>query len=363
MSGTGPVRVSSKERAARVSDETHFFFDTLDAYRSIVLKRMQEIVPMRGRYVRTLYGPMINYPLREGKGFRPALCLSLCQACGGSLSHALDTAAALEMFHNAFLIHDDIEDASEARRGIPTLHIQHGIANATNVGDALNMLALNTLLNNTSLIGLERSLVVIEDISRMARESTEGQSIELNWVFNGEESRLGLRDYLLMTYKKTTWYTCIAPMRLGAMIAGVDQRRLGAFIPFGFRTGAAFQIQDDLLNLIGEEKLYGKELNGDIAEGKRTLMIIHAMAHSSPAVSRRLAQVYSKPREQKQAGDIAVVLDAMHAAGSIHYARGIARRLTRSAADFFDRKFKWIPPGPHRRFVEGMIDYMVSRSF
>jgi geranylgeranyl diphosphate synthase, type II len=363
MSGTGPVRVKSKERAARVSDETHFFFDTLDAYRSVVLKRIQEIVPARGRYLRTLYGPMIDYPLREGKGFRPALCLSLCQACGGALSHALDTAAALEMFHNAFLIHDDIEDASEARRGVPTLHIQHGIANATNVGDALNMLALNTLLNNTALIGLERSLLVIEDISRMARESTEGQSIELHWVFNGEDAKLGLRDYLLMTYKKTTWYTCIAPMRLGAMIAGVEQRRLGAFIPFGFRTGAAFQIQDDVLNLVGEEKLYGKELNGDIAEGKRTLMIIHAMANSSPAVSRRLAEVYAKPRDTKNSEDIAVVLDAMRSAGSIGYARDIAHRLTRNAAGFFDQRFRWIPPGPHRRFIEAMIDYMVSRSF
>ena len=355
--------VRSKEQSARTDEAAHFFFDTLEAYRSVVLERIRETIPARGRYLSTLYGPMLDYPLREGKGFRPALCLALCQACGGSLAHALDTAVALEMFHNAFLIHDDIEDGSESRRGRPTLHVQRGIANATNVGDALNMLALRTLLNNTELIGLERALLVVEDVCRMARESTEGQSIELHWVFDGEDRPLGLRDYLLMTYKKTTWYTCIAPMRLGAIIAGVPDHRLGTFKPFGFRIGAAFQIQDDILNLVGESELYGKETCGDIAEGKRTLMIIHAVAHARPALRRKLNAIYAKPRRAKRAEDIKVVLDAMHAAGSIDYAREVARRLTRSARAFFRRQFGWIPPGPHREFIEAMIDYMNARKF
>jgi len=357
------VSVRSKEADSRTDESAHIFFDTLDAYRSVVIDRMREIVPAKGRYVSALYGPMLDYPLREGKGFRPALCLAVCEACGGALAHGLDTAVALEMFHNAFLIHDDIEDASESRRGKPTLHAQHGIAAATNVGDALNMLALQTLLGNTGLIGLERALVVIEDVSRMARESTEGQSMELGWVYEGGGKRLGLRDYLLMCYKKTTWYTCIAPMRLGAIIADVPDHRLHSFIPFGFRVGAAFQIQDDILNLVGEEQLYGKETNGDIAEGKRTLMIIHAMARSGEAVRRRLDAIYAKPRERKTASDIAAVLDAMRAAGSVDYARGIAHRLSHSARRFFDRRLHWIPAGPHRQFIEAMIDYMCARRF
>jgi geranylgeranyl diphosphate synthase type II len=197
----------------------------------------------------------------------------------------------------------------------------------------------------------------------MARESTEGQAIELHWVSGGQSRALGLRDYLLMIYKKTTWYTCIAPMRLGAMIAGVPDHRLDAFIPFGFRTGAAFQIQDDVLNLLGEEQLYGKELNGDIAEGKRTLMIIHAMASAPAAVQKRLEEIYAKPRHLKTAEDIAFVLKAMHNQGSIDYARDIAGRLTQSARSYFLRRLHWLPAGPHRRFIEAMIDYMNSRKF
>jgi geranylgeranyl diphosphate synthase type II len=354
---------SEKEAAGRVSAEAAFFFDTLERYRGLVLERIQELIPQTGRFVPLLYGPMLDYPLREGKGFRPALCLSVAQACGGRQGHALDTAAALELFHNAFLIHDDIEDQSEARRGAPTLHAQHGIAAATNIGDALNMLALRTLLGNTGIIGLERSLVVVEDVSRMAKESTEGQAMELAWVANGAARPLTSRDYLTMIAKKTCWYTTIAPMRLGAILAGVPTHRLADFIPFGFRIGAAFQIQDDLLNLEGDEDLYGKERCGDIAEGKRTLMAIHALAQAQGADAARLQAIYAMARTEKSAGDVAFALAQMEALGSIAYAREIARRLTVSAAAAFEARFTWIPPGEHRRFIEAMIGYMASRSF
>jgi geranylgeranyl diphosphate synthase type II len=357
------VSVRDKEESARIDAATHLFFDTLGGYRELVLDRMRSLIPQGGRYQKTLYGPMLEYPLREGKAFRPALCIATCQACGGKLEHALDTAVALEMFHNAFLIHDDIEDASESRRGQPTLHMQEGIANATNVGDALNMLALSALLGNTALIGLERALLVIEDASRMARESTEGQSLELNWVFSKGYTPLGLKDYLLMTWKKTAWYTCISPMRLGAIIADVDNSALDAFIPMGLRIGIAFQIQDDILNLEADEDLYGKELNGDIAEGKRTLMIIHAMRNSPLERTGHLNAIYRKPRLEKRPEDIAFVRAAMDECGSIEYARDVANRLSRSAARYFDSQFGWIPPGPNRAFIEAMITYMVNRSF
>ena len=362
----GTVSVDAKEAGARVDGATHLFFDTLKSYREVVTQRMRALIPSGGRYAKPLYEPMLDYPLREGKGFRPALCLATCQACCGRLEHALDTAVALEMFHNAFLIHDDIEDGSETRRGQPTLHMQEGLANATNVGDALNMLALRTLLGNTALLGLERSLLVIEDAARMARETTEGQALELSWVFGGAGQggrALTLRDYLLMTWKKTAWYTCISPMRLGAIIADVPDARLDSFIPLGLRIGTAFQIQDDVLNLASEEVLYGKELNGDIAEGKRTLMVIHVLGHSPPDVARRVAEVYAKPRLDKTEADVAAVLEAMRAAGSLAYAREVARRLSRSAERAFRQRFGWIAPGPHRDFIEGMIHYMVSRKF
>ena len=352
-------RMRATEALARPPGSTEHLFATLSWYRELVLERIQELVP-KNRYVRTLYGLMLEYPLREGKGFRPALCLSTCQACGGKLEDGLDTAAALEMFHNAFLIHDDVEDASESRRGYPTLHRKYGVPIATNVGDALNMLAMRTLLRNTETLGLERALTIIYEVERMARESTEGQSLELDWV-HGSRSSVRIRDYFLMTYKKTCWYTCIAPMRVGALIAGVHRRDLSDFLPLGFRIGAAFQIQDDVLNLDAEERLYGKEIGGDIAEGKRTLIAIHALQTAEGSTRDRLSAIYAKPREAKTVEEIAWVLAAMRRQGSVAFAKDISRRLTLSAKRLFERRFDWLAPSPHRAFLEEMFQYMIDR--
>jgi geranylgeranyl diphosphate synthase, type II len=351
--------VREKEERGRPERSTQHFFEMLEVYRQKVLERMRELVP-DNRYRRMLYGPMLEYPLREGKGFRPALCLSICQACGGRLEEALETAAALEMFHNAFLIHDDIEDASESRRGHPTLHAKYGIAIATNVGDGLNMLAMRTLLGNTRTLGLEKALTLIFEVERMARESTEGQSLELDWVhFNRADVRSV--DYLRMIRKKTCWYTCIAPLRCGALIAGLHPSQLLPFTSFGFKIGAAFQIQDDVLNLTAEQSLYGKEIGGDIAEGKRTLMAIHLIETANPPDRRRILAVYGRDRLKKSPADIAFVLDRMHHYGSIAFATGVAHRLSIAAARVFENRFAWLAPSPYRQFLEEMIYYMIAR--
>jgi geranylgeranyl diphosphate synthase, type II len=351
--------IREKEQVSRPARSTDHFFNVLGDYRDRVLDRICALVP-KNRYQRTLYAPMLEYPLREGKGFRPALCLAVCQACGGRLEEALDTAAALEMFHNAFLIHDDIEDESETRRGHPTLHQKYGVAIATNVGDGLNMLAMRTLLGNTRRLGLQKALALIFEVERMARESTEGQSIELDWV-KYDRPDVTLRDYLTMIYKKTCWYTCISPMRTGALIGNAGADCLDGFIPFGFKVGAAFQIQDDILNLTAQEALYGKEIGGDLAEGKRTVMFVHLLRHARKPDRTRILEIYGRARGEKTVEDLALVLDCMHRYGSIEFAHTLSQSLTLSASRIFERRFKWMAPSPYRQFLEEMIDYMIDR--
>jgi geranylgeranyl diphosphate synthase type II len=181
-----------------------------------------------------------------------------------------------EFFHNAFLVHDDVEDESLHRRGAPTMHQDGGVAIAVNVGDALNVLAMTPLLRNLEVVGLEKTLRIFREIEQMARESVEGQAMELEWV---RANTWELRDahYFRMTSKKTCWYTTIAPCRLGALVGGPLEVDLEPWIHFGYQLGVAFQIQDDLLNLVGEEERYGKETAGDIWEGKRTLMLIQLL--------------------------------------------------------------------------------------
>jgi geranylgeranyl diphosphate synthase type II len=150
-------------------------------------------------------------------------------------------------------------------------------------------------------------------------------------------------------------------MRVGALIAGVQRSDLNAFLPLGFRIGAAFQIQDDVLNLDAEERLYGKEIGGDIAEGKRTLIAIHALQAAAGRTRDRLAAIYAKPREAKTAEEIAWVLATMRRRGSIGFARDISLRLTLSAKKLFERRFDWLPRSPHRAFLEEMFQYMIER--
>ncbi len=348
-----------KERAGRPGEGHDLFFATLARYREEVLDELRALIPDNG-YRGVLYDLMLEYPLREGKGFRPALCLATCQACGGRLGDAVTSAAALELFHNAFLIHDDLEDGSLHRRGSPTLHAEYGVGIAANVGDGMNVLALGTLLRNVELIGLQRALATVREAERMARESVEGQAIELDWIRRNRDD-LGVRDYLTMCRKKTCWYTCIAPMRIGALIAGVPPERLRRFEAFGFHVGAAFQIQDDVLNLTAEEHLYGKEIGGDIAEGKRTVMVVHVLRTARPRDRARLLRIYGKERPAKTDGEIAFVRRQMGACGSIDFARALAHRLALRAGALFDRDLRWIPASPHRRFLGEMIDYMITR--
>ena len=170
---------------------------------------------------------ILDYPRRGGKALRPALGIAMCLGLGGHLDAILPTAATLELYHNAFLIHDDIEDESWWRRGKPTLHIDHGIPVAVNVGDAMLSLSLQPLLDNVERIGLGPALRILRAVSHMTRRTVEGQAIELDWVRSNTWA-LDDADYLRMVELKTSWYSFITPLQVGAIAAGERTRPAGA---------------------------------------------------------------------------------------------------------------------------------------
>jgi geranylgeranyl diphosphate synthase type II len=151
-----------------------------------------------------LYELMADYPRRGGKMLRSSLCIATARATGAAVEDAIASAASIEFLHNAMLIHDDIEDASEERRGTPTLHSLHGVPLAINAGDAMGLLGLRPLKDNIHRLGLVTSMRIFEEAERMAWESTEGQALELGWK---RENRTDLRDedYLRMALQKTCW--------------------------------------------------------------------------------------------------------------------------------------------------------------
>jgi geranylgeranyl diphosphate synthase type II len=341
-------------------EDSAFVAGMLDEYGSRVRVAMAEYLgPREPR--RYLYNLIADYPRRGGRMLRPSLCLATARAFGASLDEALRTAVAIEMLHNAFLVHDDVEDESDTRRGRPTLNALHGTPMAVNVGDALIFVGLRALLDNAEPLGLPLTMRVLVLAEEMVRETVEGQSIELGWR-RDNAIHLGESDYLNMILKKTCWYTTIFPMRAGALIASRDDVNLDSFTRFGFFSGAAFQIQDDLLNLIGDPAKYGKELNGDIQEGKRTLMLIHLLQHASPEERIRLTEILSKPRFDRGAADIAWIRDRMEAHLSIPYAQRVAHGLAGAAQHAFEEVFANVPDSRDRRFVQGIVRWVLART-
>ncbi len=342
-----------------VEDVGDKFLSKLASYRDISMSYLIESLPQREPR-KYLYDLIPIYPLRGGKGFRPGLCLNTCKIFGGNEMHAMNSAVALELFHNGFLVHDDIEDESEHRRGTPTIHVQYGVPIAINVGDAMNVLSLQPLMKNLKLLGPELSWSVFNEIEHMVLESVEGQALELTWR-KDNICQLDDDDYLRMVLKKTCWYTCIHPIRIGAIIGTRGKIDPDIFNRFGYYLGAAFQIQDDLLNLLGNEDKYGKEICGDIQEGKRTLMLIRLLHCANKSEKKNLKEYLGKERSQRSEDETAWIMTLMHKYDCIHYGKVAASNLAGAALKEFYTIFGSFPETEEKEFLLNMIVYMINR--
>jgi geranylgeranyl diphosphate synthase, type II len=334
------------------------FLDRLAEYGGLARDTLLERLPDGEPWVH-LYQPMRDFCARSGKGLRPALLIASCRAFGGQLEDALTSAAALELLHNAFLIHDDIQDQSESRRGVPCLHVRLGAPLAINVGDAMLASAFRLLRGNFALLGPDTAWRVFDEFDHLISESLEGQAMELGWIRDNELS-IRPADYLRMTLKKTCWYSFMHPCRIGALIGRRRDENLDVFNAFGFFLGAAFQIRDDILNLIGSRDRYGKEIFGDIYEGKRSLMLVRLAGLIDPLEHARLSRFLAAPRNQRKQSEAAWVFDAMQRHDCVAYARNAAADLVEGARAAFPTAFAGAS-GVDRDFIAHCLDYMIER--
>jgi geranylgeranyl diphosphate synthase type II len=301
-----------------------------------------------------------DYPGRGGKAIRPGLCLATCVAFGGTIDEALPSAVAIELLHNAFLVHDDIEDASLLRRGRPTLHEGHGVPLALNAGDALFVLSGAALTTNRRVLGGRMAAAVAEEFTTMARHTVSGQATELGWRRDGVVD-LTPEDYLDLIMRKTCWYTTVHPLRVGALIGAWGRADLDALVRFGAYLGAAFQIQDDLLNLEGDPAAYGKEIAGDIWEGKRSLMLIRTQERATPRERARLRRMLAQSRGDRRETDAHWVRRTMDRYGAVEYARRVAQGLAGAAQHEAGRVLAHLPPSRDRAFIEALPRWVIER--
>ncbi len=258
-------------------------------------------------------------PAGGGKRLRPLLCLLACEAAGGDVQVALPAAAAIEILHNFSLVHDDIEDDSPTRRGRPAVWALWGVPQAINVGDALFALAHRTLGQLSEQdVPADRVLGATRAFHDTCVALTEGQYLDMSF-----EARLDVTvdEYMEMIRGKTAALMGLST-QLGALLAGAPAGRIGHFHRFGRMLGIAFQIEDDILGIWGDEALTGKSAASDILERKKTLPVVYAL---QSAVGERLRAIYQK-REltPEDTPSVLVLLEEVHA-------RGYAKRLAEEA--------------------------------
>ena len=333
--------------------------DRLRQVGKVVRRSMLDVMP-DGEPGQWLYAPMREYPSRPGKALRPALCISAGRAFGADPDDLLGIAVAIELLHNAFLVHDDIADGSEMRRGRPTLSAQYGIAAALNAGDGLAVVAGQVLRQATRRLDRDLAELIWAEFDTMAMRTLEGQATEVGWRLDQVED-LAPEDYLNLIMHKTCWYTTIHPLRVGAIIGSGGTVELGPLVRFGFHFGAAFQIRDDLLNLVGDEQMYGKEILGDLYEGKRTLTLVHLLSVANEE-DRVLLRLYlSQTRSERSPEMIRTVRAMMDHYGSITFTSEFAEGILLVAEEYFEQAFADAQAGPDLDFLRALVPYVWAR--
>lgn len=238
-----------------------------------------------------LYAP-VEYAMQAGgKRLRPVLLLMACDAFGGDRQSALQAAAGIEMYHNFTLLHDDVMDCSDTRRGRPTVQARFGVNAAILSGDTMLTLASRLVED----VDAECRGRVADAFNTMALRVYEGQSLDM--TFETEEN-VTSDDYVDMVRLKTgALLGCAA--QIGAYIAGVGEKEASAMLEFGEQLGIAFQIQDDLLDCFGDPATFGKPIGGDILNNKKTWLYLKVLERGGSDADTFRAAMSLPPSEMK----------------------------------------------------------------
>ena len=279
-----------------------------------------------------------------GKRLRPLLMIISSRLCHSEGDASILLAAVVEMIHTATLLHDDVVDSAELRRGKPAAHQRWGNQPAILVGDFLyaNSLWLAMGLHNDE---------INDSLTLACKKMSEGEILEL---FLDRNLKASEEDYFNVAACKTATLTA-STCRLGGILGGISEKGKTHLEQFGYFVGMAFQVADDALDYMASVDRLGKTLGRDLAEGKMTLPLIHCLAHV-PSSSRLRLQSMIGSGESRNT-DLEEVLDLMRETGSIEYSLSRAREFTRLAQE----NLSAFPDSPARQHLFALSDFVISR--
>ncbi|MDR2966738.1 MAG: polyprenyl synthetase family protein [Methanobacteriaceae archaeon] len=259
-----------------------------------------------------------------GKMLRPALTVLVSEAVGGDKKDAIKSAAAIELIHTFSLIHDDIMDQDDMRRGMPSVHKLWGEPVAILAGDTLFSkafeLVINTKVDGTSLgnESFERINQTLATVADACVKICEGQAFDMGFEGNFDVKE---DEYIDMIFKKTAALIAAAT-EAGAIMGGADEKIVSAMYDYGKLIGLAFQIQDDYLDVVSDEKSLGKPVGSDITEGKMTLLVVKSLAEANDKDKKRLIEILKFSDTSPE--NVSEAIDIFEKYGSIKYAYDVA---------------------------------------
>ena len=296
--------------------------ESIKVYGTKIDSFLKELIPPDKKEY--LSEPIWYHMQTRGKRVRPAICLITCEALGGSPNDAVPFALAIEMLHNMFLMHDDIEDGDTVRRDQPTVWVKYGIANAINAGDYLLACAYKSTL--ASPVSLEKKIKLLQVLTTTYEKTVEGQALDINARAAEDFS---VDKYMKMVELKTGYYLACG-MVGGAIISGVSEQVVEKIWTLGKTMGPAFQIRDDLIDLT-HGKGRGGVIGSDVKEGKASFLYSYALQVASADDKKHLREIMLKPRNETTDNDIRWVLDVYKKYNAINYAQEFAEDLIKQA--------------------------------
>lgn len=269
-----------------------------------------------------LYKPVEHIMQMKGKKIRPLLVLMSCDMFGGDVQQAMSPAFAMEVFHNFTLVHDDIMDKADIRRGQPTVHKVYGTNAAILAGDVMLAYAYKYLTS----VEVVKIPALLDIFNKTAIEIFEGQQMDVDFETRTDVS---LHEYLKMVeYKTSVLLACC--MQIGAIVAGASADEQKKAYDFGLYLGLSFQIKDDLLDAFGEGEKVGKKIGGDILLNKKTYLLISTMQLASLAQREQLNHLLLEADEQKK---ITGIQELMKATGGYEQSNQKAEQLFNAAIE------------------------------
>lgn len=309
---------------------------------------------LAGNFPATIYDASKHLINAGGKRLRPYLVSKSCEVVGGNPADSIPFSAGLEILHNFTLVHDDIMDNDDLRRGVSTVHKKWNTSIAICAGDLLFAKVFEAMTELApGHIPKSRILNCIEKTAKGTTLICEGQVMDILFSENMDISE---EDYLVMVGKKTSalFKTCA---EVGAIIGGGTTKQISALGEFAWNAGIAFQIIDDYLGAIAEEETLGKPIGSDLREGKRTLIVIHALKNSSEENKEKILATLGNER----AGDYEVkeAINALEQSNSLEYALGKAHSYVEKAQSYIEI----FPENDAKNDLVELVDYFIQRTY